>query len=127
MKTVTVTRGFSFSQEQLVTYGLLNLVGFPTISFNFDVGDADNATISSEQTGQALVWNGSAWVNGSVGAGYLGEMTGATAGDAGAKGAAPAPAAGDQNKYLAGDGTWKALPATASQDAINLFLHQFFI
>lgn len=35
-------------------------------------------------------------------------MTGASAGSAGAKGLVPAPAAGDQDKVLYGDGTWKA-------------------
>jgi hypothetical protein len=34
-------------------------------------------------------------------------MTGASSGSAGAKGLAPAPAAGDQNKVLRGDGTWQ--------------------
>lgn len=33
-------------------------------------------------------------------------MTGATAGDAGTSGLVPAPAAGDQGKFLQGDGTW---------------------
>ena len=33
-------------------------------------------------------------------------MTGATAGTAGAKGLVPAPAAGDEGKFLRGDGTW---------------------
>lgn len=35
-----------------------------------------------------------------------GNFTGATAGDAGASGLVPAPAAGDQGKFLQGDGTW---------------------
>lgn len=35
-------------------------------------------------------------------------MTGATSGAAGAAGVVPAPAAGDQNKVLRGDGTWGA-------------------
>lgn len=35
-------------------------------------------------------------------------MTGATAGTAGAKGLVPAPAAGDESKFLRGDGTWAA-------------------
>ena len=34
---------------------------------------------------------------------------GASSNTAGSKGLVPAPAAGDQNKILAGDGTWKAL------------------
>ena len=35
-------------------------------------------------------------------------MTGASSGAAGAKGLVPAPAAGDQGKFLRGDGTWQA-------------------
>lgn len=34
------------------------------------------------------------------------DMTGATASAAGAKGLVPAPAAGDNDKFLRGDGTW---------------------
>ena len=41
-------------------------------------------------------------------------MTGATSGAAGAAGVVPAPAAGDQNKVLLGNGTWSALGAPAS-------------
>lgn len=38
-------------------------------------------------------------------------FTGATASEAGAQGVVPAPAQGDQNKFLCGDGTWKAAAA----------------
>ena len=41
------------------------------------------------------------------------EFTGATAGDAGTHGLVPAPAAGDQAKFLQGDGTW-ANPTAAT-------------
>lgn len=41
-------------------------------------------------------------------------MTGATSGAAGTAGVVPAPAAGDQNKVLLGNGTWSALGAPAS-------------
>lgn len=37
-------------------------------------------------------------------------MTGATSGAAGAAGIVPAPAAGDDAKFLSGDGTWKVAP-----------------
>lgn len=40
------------------------------------------------------------------------DMQGATAGSAGSAGLVPAPAAGDQNKVLCGDGTWKAMEQT---------------
>ena len=39
-------------------------------------------------------------------------MTGATSSAAGTSGLVPAPAKGDQNDYLAGNGTWKTLPSS---------------
>ena len=42
------------------------------------------------------------------------DMTGATASTAGAHGLVPAPSAGDNTKFLGGDGTWKAVPAALS-------------
>lgn len=42
------------------------------------------------------------------------DMTGATAQAAGAHGLVPAPAAGDDTKFLGGDGTWKDVPAELS-------------
>lgn len=46
------------------------------------------------------------------------DMTGATSSTAGAHGYVPAPAAGDQNKFLQGDGTW-ATPADEIYTAGN--------
>lgn len=43
------------------------------------------------------------------------DFTGATAGDAGTNGLVPAPAAGDQGKFLQGDGTWASVDALPSQ------------
>ena len=46
-------------------------------------------------------------------------MTGATSSAAGSSGLVPAPASGDQNKVLKGDGAWgtvDALPAVSSSD-----------
>lgn len=42
------------------------------------------------------------------------DMTGATASTAGTHGLVPAPAAGDDTKFLGGDGTWKDVPADLS-------------
>lgn len=47
-------------------------------------------------------------------------MTGATATTNGAQGLVPAPQAGDQNKYLRGDGTWQDPTATLSAVVTNL-------
>ena len=41
-------------------------------------------------------------------------MTGATAGAAGTSGTVPAPAAGDNTKFLAGDGTWQTVSGGSS-------------
>lgn len=42
------------------------------------------------------------------------DMTGATASTAGTHGLVPAPSAGDNDKFLGGDGTWKDVPAELS-------------
>lgn len=45
-----------------------------------------------------------------------GDMTGAAAGTAGAHGLVPAPAAGDNEKFLRGDGTWQTVSGGSSTD-----------
>lgn len=45
-------------------------------------------------------------------------MTGATASAAGLRGVVPAPAAGDQDKFLRGDGTWQEVAAGGSNSNI---------
>ena len=45
-----------------------------------------------------------------------GDMTGATAGTAGTHGLVPAPAAGDNEKFLRGDGTWQTVSGGSSID-----------
>lgn len=51
--------------------------------------------------------------------GAVNDMTGATALTPGAHGLVPAPAAGDQNKYLKGDGTWGSLGTAAAKNSTN--------
>ena len=50
--------------------------------------------------------DGSDIVSGTVSTSYLPAMTGASSSAAGSAGIVPAPAAGDDTKYLRGDGTW---------------------
>lgn len=45
-----------------------------------------------------------------------GDMTGAAAGTAGTHGLVPAPAAGDNEKFLRGDGTWQTVSSGSSTD-----------
>ena len=65
-----------------------------------------------------LFFNGSGWeIYGSSdislrsGALYAKRMTGATANTAGTSGIVPQPMAGDNTKYLKGDGSWSAVPS----------------
>ena len=57
------------------------------------------------------------------------EMGAATATEAGSAGTVPAPAAGDQGKYLRGDKTWSDPPggsgAASFSSAVNRFFTQF--
>lgn len=71
------------------------------------LGELIDVNLTGLKTGQVLSYNGAEWVpmtlpeavNASV-------MIGATADTAGSAGLVPAPQAGDQNKFLRGDGTW---------------------
>lgn len=86
-----------------------------------DLSDVSTTGISS---GQVLTYNGTNWEGATPSAGTITDvqvdnvsvvssgvanistMTGAGASAAGAKGLVPAPASGDNEKYLRGDGTW---------------------
>lgn len=48
----------------------------------------------------------------------LRELVGATAAEAGAAGVAPAPAAGEQEWFLRGDGTWRPVPTATWGEAV---------
>lgn len=52
-------------------------------------------------------------------AGVVNDMTGATASTPGTHGLVPAPAAGNQGKYLRGDGTWQTPTNTTTGDGIK--------
>jgi hypothetical protein len=64
--------------------------------------------------GQVLGYNGSKWVPMTLPEAIAySAMEGASADKAGAEGLVPAPAAGDQNKFLRGDGTWATIDVQA--------------
>lgn len=73
-----------------------------------DINDLANVLISNVQDKQILVYDASAekWVNKTPE--EIQVMTEATADAAGTSGLVPAPAAGEQDKYLRGDGKWAA-------------------
>ena len=84
----------------------------------------DDQTLAN---GQVLKYNGTNWVNAADGGGTVTDvevdgasvvssgvasintMTGAGASAAGSKGLVPAPASGDNEKFLRGDGTWQTV------------------
>ena len=82
--------------------------------------------IAIDQLGdsQVLVYNGDEgkWENASI---YtaIGVMTGATASTAGQSGLVPVPAAGDNNKFLRGDGTWSQVLPNFSAVNADTVLH----
>ena len=75
-----------------------------------DINDLANVLISNVQDKQILTYDASTkkWVNKTPEEIQIEVMTGATADTVGTSGLVPAPAAGEQNKYLRGDGMWAA-------------------
>lgn len=65
--------------------------------------------------------NGRWYPVGIDGSGVYGDFTGATSTMVGSHGLVPAPAAGDQNKFLCGDGTWKEVQGGESVTNIRQY------
>jgi len=88
------------ADEWVRWYNFTQLDTVPTA----DPGAGPFATLDTS-TGQWWWWNDAdgEWVNGAA------VMTGATGATDGASGLVPQPVAGDENKYLKGDGTWGTL------------------
>lgn len=93
---------------------LLSGVGGSSDIINInDIGDVyiDDTVLSDKQI---LIYNArnNEWENASLSAiinTAVSTMTGATESNSGSSGLVPVPQAGDQNKFLAGDGTWKTI------------------
>lgn len=88
------------------TNGSGNVVraGSPTITTP-TIADLTNMTHSHQNAASGGTLDGAAIAAGTVAAARLGVMTG-DSGSGGAKGAVPAPSAGDAIKFLRGDATW---------------------
>lgn len=93
----------------------------PNQKVDIDLGTVNFSDLSTKTHTHADAANGGTLDGAAIGAGTvaaarLGLMTG-DAGAGGAKGAVPAPAAGDAaaGKYLKADGTWATVAATATQ------------
>lgn len=114
--TATITPGKTFAVDEALDNAKLNQLGQPTVLIEGTLQGLDDVSATDPTvTGQPFVWNSgtSKWEPGTVAAAYLGVMTGATALAVGTKGAAPAPGAGDYEKFLRGDATWQPAPQSA--------------
>lgn len=71
------------------------------------LGELIDVNLEGLKTGQVLGFDGSKWVPMDLPEAITSSvMKGASADTAGSAGLVPAPQAGDQNKFLRGDGTW---------------------
>lgn len=71
------------------------------------LGELIDVNLAGLVTGQVLGYNGTEWVPMTLPEAIeVSEMTGATVTKDGSAGLVPAPKAGEQNKFLRGDGTW---------------------
>lgn len=87
-----------------------------------DLGDLKNVLISEIKDKDILSYDATSgkWINRSVDEIVAEVMSGATAEAAGKAGLVPAPQAGDQNKFLRGDGVWAEVPmVNLTEDQIN--------
>jgi len=111
--TITVTPGAQVGNTTTIDAGTLNLLASPTVGVTGQTTDLGNWSSAAPTDTQLLsyVTATSKWTpTSTVPATFLGVFTGATASDAGAKGAVPQPSAGQQTYFLSGNGTWQPLP-----------------
>ena len=79
------------------------------------IGELIDVNLSGLQSGQVLSFNGTEWVPMTLPEAVEGSvMIGATATTAGVAGYVPAPQAGDETKFLRGDGTWTTIQLTSN-------------
>jgi hypothetical protein len=120
--TVTLTP-FQYAVGQTWNTARFNLGFNPTMVVNGNLNQLANVSATAPADTQALVWDAanSLWKPGTVGRAYLQVMIGASAGVNGAAGAVPQPLAGEQGKFLRGDGSWQD-PSNPAAVTNNMFL-----
>lgn len=129
--TIIVTPGYDFPPGVAVGLDELRAGAKPTITINAKSTDLDDfSPVAATVTGQALVWNATTgkWEPSGtiqVRRGDMQAFQGATAAVSGISGAVPAPAPGNVNQFLRGDGMW-ATPAVAT-GGFDIFNYQNFI
>lgn len=103
--------------QPTVNDGTLTIQKNGTNVATFTANQASNATANiTVPTNTSDLNNDSGFITSSS---LPGDMTGATSGTAGAHGLVPAPAAGDEGKFLSGAGTWMTVTSGGSYSAGN--------
>ena len=79
------------------------------------LGELSDVNVSGALNGQVLGFNGTAWIPMNLPEAFEASiMTGADENNAGTAGYVPAPQAGDEGKFLRGDGTWAAIETSST-------------
>ena len=108
------TKSETYSQQEV--NGLINAITVPTKTSDLQNDGSDGTSTYVEADDLATVATSGSYndlLNTPI-IPTIVDMTGATASTAGAHGYVPAPAAGDQDKVLKGDGTWGTVAAPYS-------------
>lgn len=112
------TKSQTYSQQEV--NALINTIAIPTKTSDLTNDGSDGTSTYVESDDLATVATSGSYndLSNKPTIPTIVDMTGATSSTAGAHGYVPAPAAGDQNKFLQGDGTW-ATPADEIYTAGN--------
>lgn len=97
-------------------------LGSKLISGGTSISELGNIVLENLGTSDVLVYNGSSWVNTPI-TDVISEMTGASATEDGLSGLVPAPKAGEENKFLRGDGKWVEVPTVPLKVDSNIFTY----
>lgn len=108
------TKSETYSQNEVNS--LINSITVPTKTSDLtnDGSDGNSTYVEADELGAAAFSNDYNDLDNLPTIPSYSDFTGATSSTAGAHGLVPAPAAGDQDKYLKGDGTWGAVQSGVS-------------
>lgn len=117
MFVVVVTPGTVMAPAgQKLTPTVVNLAASPTVTVTGNLADLTNVDTTAPAGGQSLVYDSglAKWKAGEARA-----MVGATGAADGTAGTTPKPLAGENGKFLRGDGTWQ--PIVLNPSSLDMF------
>lgn len=113
------TKGETYSQQEVNS--LINTLSIPTKTSDLtnDGSDGTSTYVEMSALGDTAFSNDYNDLDNLPTIPVYSDFTGATSSTAGAHGLVPAPAAGDENKFLQGDGTWATVSTGQTYTAGN--------